>query len=271
MTEPFFDRLGARIEDVGSPLCVGLDPDPARLPPAVQDADLPRLAFTRRIVEATHEHAAAYKPQVAYFEDADGWRALRETIDCAHDHGVPVVLDAKRGDIGTTAQQYATHLDRADAITVNPYLGEDSLAPFLDRTDAGVFVLCRTSNPGGADLQDLALAEGDRFYERVADLAARWDRHGTVGLVVGATAPAELRSLRNRVPALPFLVPGVGAQGGDVEAAATHAPAAEGAAAGVGLVNSARSIIFAGEDGDGDFFEAAGEAARDLAGSLATA
>jgi len=246
----FFDVLADRIAAVDSVVSVGLDPDPDRIPP---DS---RLAFNRRIIDATHEHAAAYKPNAAFYEDPDGWRALYRTVEYAHDHDVPVVVDAKRGDIGNTARQYARILDVADAITVNPYLGGDALDPFLER-DGGVFVLCRTSNPGGADLQDCELDSGRRVYERVADLAADWD-DGEVGLVVGATAPAELKRVRERAPALPFLVPGVGAQGGDAQAAVEY-----GLARGAGLVNSSRGIIFAGEESE-DYFGAAGAAAREL-------
>jgi len=259
----FFDRLARRIETVDSVVSVGLDPDPDRLPGAVADADLPRFAFNRRVIDATHEHAACYKPNAAFYEDGDGWCALRETIAYADGKDVPVLLDAKRGDIGNTARQYATLLDDADAITVNPYLGRDSLAPFLSRADKGVFVLCRTSNPGGEDLQDLELASGEPVYERVAALADRWNRNGNVGLVVGATAPEELEEIRAVVPGMPFLVPGVGAQGGDERAAVEH-----GLAAGVGLVNSSRGILFAGEDARGDYFGAAGEAAKRLKRSL---
>ncbi|PSP32597.1 orotidine-5'-phosphate decarboxylase [Halobacteriales archaeon QH_10_67_22] len=219
----FFDRLDRRIAAVDSVVSVGLDPDPARIPDHLADADLPRWAFNRRIIDATHEHAAAYKPNVAFYEDADGWRALVETIAYADGKDVPVLLDAKRADIGNTARQYAQLLDDdglgADAITVNPYLGRDSLEPFLSRTEAGVFVLCRTSNAGGADLQDLELASGEPLYERVAALADVWNDAGNVGLVVGATAPEELETVREIVPDIPFLVPGVGAQGGDAEAA----------------------------------------------------
>ncbi|MFW6384079.1 MAG: orotidine-5'-phosphate decarboxylase [Halodesulfurarchaeum sp.] len=254
----FFEILADRIAAVDSLVSVGLDPDPSRLPPSVRDADLPRWAFNRRIIDATHEYAAAYKPNAAFYEDPDGWRALRETVAYAHGKDVPVLLDAKRADIGNTARQYAQLLEWVDAITVNPYLGGDALQPFLSRGETGVFVLCRTSNAGGADLQDLELGTGSRVYERVADLAASWNEHGNVGLVVGATAPEELRDLRERVPDLPFLVPGVGAQGGDVEAAATDGPAD-----GVGLVNSSRGIIFAGE-GSEDWERAAGTAARRL-------
>ncbi|MFB6176343.1 MAG: orotidine-5'-phosphate decarboxylase, partial [Halobaculum sp.] len=172
---------------------------------------------------------------------------------------VPVLLDAKRGDIGNTARKYAELLDEADAITVNPYMGRDSLDPFLSRDEKGVFVLCRTSNPGRSDLQDLELDGGEPLYRRVAALADLWNEHGNVGLVVGATAPEELETIREEVPDLPFLVPGIGAQGGDAEAAVEH-----GLADGVGLVNSSRGIIFAGEDAGEDFHRAAGQAAERL-------
>ena len=267
----FFDRLADRIAAADSVVSVGLDPDPDRLPDSVLDADLPRWQFNRRIIDATHEHAACYKPNAAFYEDPDGWRSLQETIAYAHGKDVPVLLDAKRGDIGNTARQYARILDdeegpAADAITVNPFLGRDSLEPFLQRADKGVFVLGRTSNPGGEDLQDLELASGEKLYERVVHLADLWNGNGNVGLVVGATNPDELEEIRGLVPDIPFLVPGVGAQGGDAEAAVEH-----GLADGVGLVNSSRGIIFAGEDADtrrgdsGDaFFKAAGQSARQL-------
>jgi orotidine-5'-phosphate decarboxylase len=257
----FFERLAARIDAVDSVVSVGLDPDPDRIPDHLADHDLPRWAFNRRIIDATHEHAAAYKPNAAFYEDADGWRALRETVAYAHGKDVPVLLDAKRADIGNTARQYAGLLDEtgADAITANPYMGRDSLEPFLSRTDAGVFVLCRTSNAGGADIQDLELASGQPVYERVAELAAGWNERDNVGLVVGATAPEELEEIRETVPDLPFLVPGVGAQGGDAEAAVEF-----GLSDGVGLVNSSRGIIFAGEGQGEDFAPAAGQAAKRL-------
>ncbi|QSG14304.1 orotidine-5'-phosphate decarboxylase [Halapricum desulfuricans] len=275
----FFDRLAERIATVDSVVSVGLDPDPDRLPEHVADADLPRFQFNRRIIDATHEHAACYKPNAAFYEGADGWAALAETIAYAHGKGVPVLLDAKRGDIGNTARQYADTLDPdgldADAITVNPYMGRDSLEPFLQREDKGVFVLCRTSNPGGADLQDLELSSGEPLYERVAALADLWNANGNVGLVVGATNPDELESIREIVPDVPFLVPGVGAQGGDAEAAVEHGLTARWSdaddAPGVGLVNSSRGIIFAGEEARGGadaYFGAAGQAARQLAERL---
>ncbi|PSP45191.1 orotidine-5'-phosphate decarboxylase [Halobacteriales archaeon QH_6_66_25] len=255
----FFERLGERIRAQETVVSVGLDPDPDRLPAAVSDADLPRWAFNRRIIDATHEHAACFKPNAAFYEDSDGWRALRETVAYAHGKDVPVLLDAKRGDIGNTARQYANVLEMVDAITVNPYLGRDALDPFLSRGEKGIFVLCRTSNAGGADLQGLELASGEPVYERVAALADLWNEHGNVGLVVGATAPEELETVREIVPDIPFLVPGVGAQGGDERAAIEH-----GLADGVGLVNSSRGIIFAGEDARDDYFDAAGAAAKRL-------
>ncbi|MFC7116257.1 orotidine-5'-phosphate decarboxylase [Natronoarchaeum sp. GCM10025703] len=267
----FFDRLADRIETVDSVVSVGLDPDTSRIPEPLHEYDLPRFAFNRRIIDATHDHAAVFKPNAAFYEDPDGWRALEETIAYAKGKDVPVILDAKRADIGNTTRQYAELVDpdasstAADAITVNPYMGRDSLQPFLDTETAGVFILCRTSNPGGADLQDLELAEGDLLYERVAALADTWNKNDNVGLVVGATTPEELESVREQVPDLPFLVPGVGSQGGDAEAAVEH-----GLADGVGVVNSSRGIIFAGESaGRGEvdvdqFTGAAGDAAKRL-------
>lgn len=255
----FFERLHERIERIGSIVSVGLDSAPNRIPEHLSDHELPRWAFNRRIIDETHEYAACYKPNAAFYEGPDGWRALRETIAYAHGKDVPVILDAKRADIGNSARQYAKVLDEmgADAITVNPYLGYDALEPFLSRDSKGVFVLCRTSNGGGADLQDLELTAGVPVYLRVARLAAEWNDRGNVGLVVGATAPEELVSIREAVPDLPFLVPGVGAQGGNAKAAVQH-----GLADGTGIVNSSRAIIFAG-NGEA-FAKAAGQAAKRL-------
>ncbi len=266
----FFETLADRIATTDSVVSVGLDPDPDRLPEFLDEADLPRWAFNRRVIDATHEHAACYKPNAAFYEDPDGWRSLRETVAYAEGKGVPVLLDAKRADIGNTSRQYADVLETVDAITVNPYLGRDSLQPFLDREGAGVFVLCRTSNPGGADLQGLELASGEPLYQRVAALSDVWNANGNVGLVVGATAPEELAEVREIVPEIPFLVPGVGAQGGDAEAAVEHGLAdVPGATVDVGLVNSSRGIIFAGEssarpDDEATYFGAAGDAAKRL-------
>lgn len=256
-TMAFFDRLTDRIATIDSVVCVGLDPDRTRLPDHLQTHDLPRWAFNRQIIDATHQHAAAYKLNTAFYEDTTGWQALIESIEYAKGRDVPVIIDGKRADIGNSAREYARHLDHADAITVPPYMGQDSIAPFLQRSDAGVFILCRTSNPGHTDLQDLELTTGSTLYEQVADLAVDWNANGNIGLVVGATSPDELAALRDRVPNLPFLVPGVGAQGGDIAAAAQYA-----VADGAGLVNSSRGIIYA-SDGE-SFAEAAGVAAKRL-------
>ncbi len=255
----FFEDLRARIDAVDSVVSVGLDPDPERLPGFV-DSELPRWSFNRRIIDATHEHAACYKPNAAFYEDPDGWRALEETVAYADGKGVPVVLDAKRGDIGNTARQYAKALDTVDAVTVNPYMGRDTLEPFLSRSEKGIFVLCRTSNPGGSDFQNLQVGNDKRLYEYVAQRCAEWNDHDNLGLVVGATAPEELERLRELV-GLPFLVPGVGSQGGDAEAAVEF-----GLADGVGLVNSSRGIIFAGEGtiDENAYFGAVGDAAKRL-------
>lgn len=259
----FFEDLDARIEAINSVVSVGLDPDPDRLP-SFLDVELPRWAFNRRVIDATHEHAACYKPNAAFYEDSDGWRALAETVAYAHGKGVPVLLDAKRGDIGNTARQYAAVLDPngldADAITVNPYMGRDTLEPYLSRSEKGVFVLCRTSNSGGADFQSLDVGNGKPLYQYVAQRCAAWNKHDNVGLVVGATATEELEAIRDLV-GMPFLVPGVGAQGGDAKEAVEY-----GLADDVGLVNSSRGIIFAGEGADDEaaYFGAAGEAAKQL-------
>jgi orotidine-5'-phosphate decarboxylase len=236
----------------GSLLCVGLDPDPAKLPRHLAGTPDAILRFCIGIVDATADLACAFKPQVAYFAAQRAEEQLEALI--AHIHarhpGVPVVLDAKRGDIGSTAEQYAREAFeryRADAVTVNPYMGFDSIEPWLGHAGRGVILLCRTSNPGGADLQALDVG-GERLYERVARLAAGpWNTGGELGLVVGATVPAELARVRALAPGLPLLVPGIGAQGGDV--AATVRAGRDAAGAGM-MINSSRAILYAsaGED-----------------------
>lgn len=204
----------------GSLLCVGLDPHPADLPEPTADA---AAAFCLRLIEETAGLAAAYKPNAAFFETYGpaGWASLADVI-AAVPTGIPTILDAKRGDIASTAEAYATSaFDRlgATAITLNPYLGHDSLMPFLTRPERGVFLLCKTSNSGAGDLQDLVLAGGETLYERVARLAQTWNTHDNVALVVGATHPAALDRVRAAAPGLWFLAPGVGAQGGDLAVA----------------------------------------------------
>ena len=218
--ENFFARLEARARERGTLLCVGLDPHPEDLPTLSAQA---AQAFCLRLIEATAPYALAFKPNAAFFEiyGAAGWEALRQVIAAAQATGAPIILDAKRGDIASTARAYAQaafHGLGADALTVNPYLGRDAVAPFVEDPTRGVFLLCKTSNPGSADLQDVTVAEegGQPLFLRVARLAQRWNEHGNVGLVVGATHPAALRQVREAAPDLWFLAPGVGAQGGDL-------------------------------------------------------
>ncbi|HLZ99263.1 MAG TPA: orotidine-5'-phosphate decarboxylase [Steroidobacteraceae bacterium] len=244
----FAARLGRAVAASGSLVCVGLDPDLARLPREIAGAPEPLLAFNRRIIDATADLAAAFKPQIAFYsalakeaELAASIRYIRERAP----HAL-VILDAKRNDIGNTAQAYAGEaFDRygADAVTVNPYMGEDSVRPFLARGDRGAILLCRTSNPGARDFQDL-LVDGLPLYRRVAERADRhWNENKNLMLVVGATCPGEMAELRLAHPGLWFLVPGIGAQGGDLDA--TLAAGLDGDGDGM-LISSSRGIIFAG-------------------------
>ena len=242
-------------------LCVGLDPDPARLPATFDRTTTATFEFCRAIVDATAHAVCAFKPQFAYFAAQRAEPELERLCTYIHDTypGVVLILDAKRGDIGPTAEQYAHEaFDRygADAVTVNPYLGTDSIEPYLRYRQHGVFVLCRTSNPGGGDFQSLDV-DGEPLYAHVARRAAmEWSGLGECGLVVGATFPKELGAVRQIVGDMPLLVPGIGAQGGDIETAV-----AEGATAdGYGMViNSSRAILYASREAD--FAEAAGRAA----------
>ena len=267
MTAGYLERLAARSSAVGSVLCLGLDPDPAGLPDGFS-RDLTGIeAFARLIVDAAAPHAAAVKPNLAFFEayGSAGLAAL-ERIRAHIPSDVLVVADAKRGDIGSTAARQAVALFDglgADAVTVNPYLGSEAVAPLIERSDRFAYLLCRTSNPGAGELQDLdvaaaplAGAPAEPLWARVARLASTWGPGGTVGLVVGATAPAELAAIRSIAPGLAFLVPGVGAQGGDVAAvlrsgAAVAAPAGGRTGGGL-LVNVSRGIAGAANTaGDG--------------------
>ncbi|MFZ4719227.1 MAG: orotidine-5'-phosphate decarboxylase [Ilumatobacteraceae bacterium] len=244
----FHDRLRASWGASSSMLCVGLDPDPARLPDAVGGSV---LDFCTAIIDATADTVCAFKPQIAYFAAAGAERELEQVcthIRDRHPHAL-LVLDAKRGDIGPTAEQYAKEaFDRygADVVTVNPYLGGDTIEPFLRHPGGGVFVLCRTSNPGSGDFQSLSVGD-EPLYQRVARRVVEWNEVGDCGLVVGATYPDELRQVRSIVGDLPLLVPGVGAQGGDVEATVT----AGADATGYGMViNSSRAILYASSGAD---------------------
>jgi orotidine-5'-phosphate decarboxylase len=270
----FHDRLGAVQQRQGSLLCVGLDPEPARFPLAWRGDATRIFDFCARVVDATKDLVSAFKPQIAYFAAHRAEDQLERLM--AHMRrvapDVPVILDAKRGDIGATAEQYAREAFeryQADAVTLSPYMGFDSIEPYLRYDGRGLFLLCRTSNAGGADLQSLALAAGPCLYEHVAALAAgAWSRQGRgarLGLVVGATVPDELARVRALAPRLPLLVPGVGAQGGDA-AAAVRAGWRHDAPI---IVNSSRAVLYA-SDGE-DFASAAREAARTTRDQLAAA
>ena len=260
----FFDVLNNAVESNDSLVCVGLDPAMAKLPECVRSLDKPFFEFNRRIVDATRDLVCCYKPQSAYYAGEDRDDELKLTIDYIHENapGVPVILDVKRGDIGSTAEQYAREAFeryRADAVTVNPYMGFDAVKPFLDHRDKGVIILCRTSNPNSGDLQNLE-SNGVPLYEHVALLVRdKWNAAGNAALVVGATYPEELKRLRQLCPELPFLVPGVGAQGGDVEKVVRFGCDAK--RRGI-MVNSSRGIIFAGRDEN--FAAASREAAMKL-------
>jgi orotidine-5'-phosphate decarboxylase len=247
VSKSFAERLELALETSGSLVCVGLDPDLNKLP---SDLGEPmRLhQFDRRVIDATCDIAAAYKPQIAFYSALGAEDQLVLTIRYIRERAPSalVILDAKRGDIGNTAEAYAREaFDRygADAVTVNPYMGEDSVRPFLARKDRGALVLCRTSNSGGKDFQNLML-EGLPLYRHVARHATGpWNEFGNVMLVVGATAPTEMAELRAAHPNVTFLVPGIGAQGGDLQA--TLAAGLDAHGAGL-LISASRSIIYAG-------------------------
>jgi orotidine-5'-phosphate decarboxylase len=244
-------KLDAAWAASGSMLCVGLDPDPARMPASLAGAPDGVADFCTAIVDATADLVCAFKPQIAHFA-AQRAEPQLEAV-CAHirDHhpDVVLILDAKRGDIGSTSEHYAREaFDRygADAVTVNPYLGTDAAAPFLER--GGVLAVCRTSNPGSGDLQDLPVDGGEPLYQRVARLVAeRWSAIGECGLVVGATFPAQLGEVRAIVGELPILVPGVGEQRGDLEASVKAGTRGDGAGL---IVSSSRAVLYASPDED---------------------
>lgn len=243
----FHSRLDMAWSQTDSMLCVGLDPEPARMPEGMGQTPEGIVAFLRRIIAATADLACAYKPQIAHFSAIGAESALVQTIAAIRElapHAV-VILDAKRGDIGSTAAMYAQEAFdryRADAVTLNPYLGGESLEPFLEREGRGTVILCRTSNPGAGEIQDWP--ESDPLYARIARLAVRhWNPHGNLMLVAGATRPAELRRIRQLAPDIPLLVPGLGAQGGDLESAVDAGLDARGRGL---VVNSSRAILYAG-------------------------
>ena len=249
-----------------SMLCVGLDPEPAKFPGAWRGDASRIFDFCAAIVDATQDLVIAFKPQIAYFAAHRAEDQLERLIQHIHRVApqVPVILDAKRGDIGSTAEQYALEAFeryQADAVTLSPFMGFDSIEPYLAYPDKGIFLLCRTSNPGGSDLQAQQLASGELLFEHVARLAAGpWNRTGQLGLVVGATFPAEIKRVRELAPTLPLLIPGVGAQGGDAQATVQAGwRATPGHTTGPILVNTSRAVLYASA-GD-DFAQAARQAA----------
>ena len=263
----FAERIQDACNSTRSLLCVGLDPDPALMP--ITDV----FEFNRAIVDGTASVACAYKPNLAFYEalGVEGLTALERTV--AHIRAVSpsavIIGDAKRGDIGPSAKAYAKAMFDVwgfDAVTINAWGGSDSVQPFLDDPSKGVFVWCRGSNPGSGDFQDLCVEDEDapaRLYEAMARACLRWNTRGNVGLVVGATVPEQLAGVRRQCPDMPLLVPGVGAQGGELESAVRAGVNAEGRMA---LINSSRGIIYA--SGGPDFAEAAGRAATKLGDAI---
>jgi orotidine 5'-phosphate decarboxylase subfamily 2 len=283
VTGSYLERLAARTAATGSVLCLGLDPDPEALPDGFPRTVAGIEGFASLVLSAALPVCAAVKPNLAFFEafGSAGMAAL-ERLRAVVPADVPFIADAKRGDIGSTAARQAAALFdglSADAVTVSPYLGAEAIAPFLERSDRFAYVLCRTSNPGAGEVQDVRVAAvgdgmpAELLHERVARLATGWGPGGTVGLVVGATAPEELATIRSIAPGLPFLVPGVGAQGGAIEPVlrdgpATSDPGSRGAGRGL-LVNVSRGIAGAAlGDGPGDPFERVAAAAADWAAKL---
>ena len=262
-------RRAERLND--SLLCVGLDPEPARFPGSWKDDGARIFDFCASIVDATHDLVIAFKPQIAYFAANRAEDQLERLI--AHIHRVapevPVILDAKRGDIGSTAEQYAREAFeryQADAVTLSPFMGYDSIEPYLRYAGKGAILLCRTSNPGGADVQAQTLAgaqgrPGDTVFEHIARLAqGEWNRGGQLALVVGATYPAEIERVRAIAPTLPLLIPGIGAQGGDAAATVRAGWRAQGGRTVAPIiVSSSRAVLYASR-GD-NFAEAARQAA----------
>ncbi|MEM7282036.1 MAG: orotidine-5'-phosphate decarboxylase [Pseudomonadota bacterium] len=260
----FRQKLKQAWENNNSLVCVGLDPDMHRLPEGLSRDKTGLLEFCTSIIDATADLVCAFKPQIAYFAALSAEDVLLKTMDYIRDNypDVPIILDAKRSDIGSTAKQYALEAFQrfgADAVTVNPYLGGDALAPFLEHADKGVILLCRTSNPGAAEIQDLEI-EGEPLFLRVAEKAANeWNYNSNCALVVGATWPNQLRRVREIAGNMPILVPGVGAQGGSAAEVVNNGTDADGAGL---IINSSRGVIYASQRTD--FPDAARQEAKKL-------
>jgi len=262
----FYDMLAAAWRASDSLVCVGLDPDLKKLPSAVKGARYPIFEFNKALIDATCDLVCCYKPQAAYYAGQNADEELLLTMKYLKSRcpSVPVILDSKRADIGATTEMYAKEaFDRyqADAVTVNPYMGMDAIKPFLDRAEKGVVVLCRTSNPGSKEIQELKVDGGEELYKRIAKLiAGPWNYNSNTLLVAGATSPEELGQIRKIVgDAVTLLVPGVGAQGGDVEQVLKHGLTKDRTGL---IINSSRGIIYA-SSGD-DFAAAARKATLEL-------
>ena len=258
----FVEKLLHISEKNNSLLCVGLDTDIEKIPESLQKEDDPMFSFNKKVVDATSDLVCAYKPNMAFYEarGARGWQALKKTCQYIPQE-IPIIIDAKRGDIGNTARMYAKAIFndlKGDASTVNPYLGEDSLSPFLAYEDKCAFILCLTSNKGAADFQ-LQKINDKPLYELVAEKILKWNKKGNCGLVVGATYPEQLKRIREIVGKLPILIPGIGAQQGDVEKTVRSGTDDEG---NLAIINSSRGIIYA-SSGE-DFADAAREKAKSL-------
>jgi len=243
----FAERVNDLVEKKNSLLCVGLDTVVEKMPPSIQASADPLFNFNKKIIDATAEYAAAFKVNLAFYEayGTQGWQALHKTFAYLPDDVIKIA-DAKRGDIGNTAKKYAEavfgQLD-ADAVTINPYMGFDSAEPFLQDETKGAFFLCLTSNPGSMDFQHFSNGR-EKLYERVAARVKEWNSRGNCGLVVGATHPEELAGIRKIAGDMPLLIPGIGAQGGDLESSVKNA------AGGAALFNSSRGIIYASNSDD---------------------
>ncbi|RMG68441.1 MAG: orotidine-5'-phosphate decarboxylase [Calditrichaeota bacterium] len=259
----FLEKLNTIISTKKTLLCVGLDPDIEQIPPFLLSKLDPLLYFNQKIVEATGPYAAAYKLNLAFYEALGiaGWDLLEKTLALLPEDAV-VIADAKRADVPNTSRKYAEAYFKTygfDAVTVSPYMGLDALEPFLEHEDRGIFVLCLTSNPGSADFQQLPVNE-DPLYLKVAERVMEWNFiYGNCGLVVGGTHFNEIERIRSVAPSLPFLIPGVGAQGGNLEWAVRYGTDERGLGA---LINASRSILYASQDRD--FDRAAAEKARAL-------
>ncbi len=259
----FIELLKTRWETSKSMLCVGLDPDTERFPEFILEHECPIFTFNQAIIDATQQYVCAFKPQIAHYSALGAEDELEMTIDYIKEYypEIPVILDAKRGDIGSTAEKYAMEaFERygADAVTVNPYLGADSLEPFIKHEDCGVIVLCHTSNPGAKDVQQLDV-HGKPLYEHIAQLCVGLNKHNNLALVVGATQIDALRNVRSIANDMPILVPGIGAQGGDLAAVLEAGRAGDGYGL---IINASRSILYASKGND--FAKKAGEEAKAL-------